>query len=47
MVGAVVGPLHQPTAIIAGRYCDGRLVMVDRTGVLTTAQARTLAGRPA
>lgn len=31
IVGAVVGPVHQPTAVIAGRYRDHRLVMVGRT----------------
>lgn len=45
VVGAVVGPLHRPTAVVAGRYRDGRLVLVGRTGILTTTQARSLADR--
>ena len=45
VVGAVVGPPHQPTAVIADRYRAGQLVVVGRTGVLTTAQGRALAGR--
>lgn len=40
--GAVVGPVHQPTAVIAGRYRDHRLVMVGRTGLLTATQGRSL-----
>lgn len=45
VVGAVVGPLTAPTALIAGLYqADGRLRMVGRSAVLTRGQAHTLAG---
>jgi ATP-dependent DNA ligase len=44
VVGAVVGPISAPTAVIAGLYqADGRLRMVGRSAVLTRGQAHTLA----
>ena len=43
VVGAVVGPLTAPTAIIAGLYQDGLLRMVGRSAVLTRGQAHALA----
>lgn len=44
VIGAVVGPISAPTAVIAGLYqADGRLRMVGRSAVLTRGQAHTLA----
>ena len=42
-MGAVIGPLEAPEAIVAGRYRDGVLRMVGRSSALTAAQSRSLA----
>lgn len=41
--GAVIGPIKQPQAIIAGLPMDGRLRIVGRPAVLTSAKASELA----
>jgi ATP-dependent DNA ligase len=44
IVGAVIGPISRPEAVIAGRYTDtGELVIVGRTTALSTRQAKQLA----
>jgi len=44
IVGAVIGPIEHPEAIIAGRYTPtGELIIVGRTTSLTTAQTAELA----
>ncbi len=43
VIGAVIGPITLPTAIVAGHYQDGVLRMVGRSASLTTAQSRSLA----
>ncbi len=43
VVGGVIGPLERPSQLVAGRYRDGELVVVGRTGPLSPAQAAELA----
>jgi ATP-dependent DNA ligase len=43
IVGAVTGPITQPTAVIAAVLRDGELVVVGRTAPLSAAQSRDLA----
>jgi ATP-dependent DNA ligase len=43
VIGAVLGPIARPEALIAGLYRDDQLVIVGRTALLTDAQSRTLA----
>jgi ATP-dependent DNA ligase len=43
IVGAVTGPITQPTAVIAGVQRDGELLIVGRTAPLSAAQSRALA----
>jgi hypothetical protein len=43
IVGAVTGPITQPTAVIAAVQRDGELVIVGRTAPLSPAQSRDLA----
>ena len=42
IVGAVIGPISAPEAVVAGRRRDGELVIVGRTTALTPHQAKTL-----
>ena len=42
-MGAVIGPLEAPEAIVAGSYRDGVLRVVGRSSALTAAQSRSLA----
>lgn len=43
VVGAVIGPVTRPEAIVAGRYTvDGQLRIVGRSGPLTSQQAEDL-----
>ena len=44
IVGAVIGPLAAPEALVAGAFRDGVLRMVGRSSALTAAQSRSLAG---
>ncbi len=43
VVGGVIGPLDRPGQLVAGRWRDGELVVVGRTGPLTPAQSAELA----
>ena len=43
VVGGVIGTLERPSQLVAGRYRDGELVVVGRTGPLSPAQAAELA----
>jgi ATP-dependent DNA ligase len=43
IVGAVTGPITAPTAVIAGLFRAGELVVAGRTSLLTAAQSRELA----
>ena len=44
IVGAVIGPIEHPQAVVAGLYLDGELTIVGRTGQLIDhRQARALA----
>jgi hypothetical protein len=49
IVGGVLGPIHNPEVVIAGRYRAGELVVVGRTVPLTAAQSAKLGAvlRPA
>ncbi|WP_166533915.1 ATP-dependent DNA ligase [Blastococcus xanthinilyticus] len=49
LAGGVIGALDRPSQLVAGRYRDGELVVVGRTGPLSPRQAAELAGalRPA
>lgn len=40
---AVVGPIHQPTEIVAGLPIDGKLRIVGRSSILRPADSRALA----
>lgn len=42
VIGAVLGPITHPDAVIAGLYRAGRLVIVGRTTLLTARQAGEL-----
>ncbi len=43
LVGAVIGPIEHPAALVAGLYVDGELTIVGRTGQLTDRHVRALA----
>jgi ATP-dependent DNA ligase len=43
VVGGVLGPVGRPRQLVAGRYRDGELVVVGRSGPLSPAQAADLA----
>lgn len=43
IVGAVIGPIEHPAALVAGLYVDSELTIVGRTGQLTDRHARSLA----
>ncbi|MGY1605932.1 MULTISPECIES: ATP-dependent DNA ligase [unclassified Geodermatophilus] len=43
VAGGVIGTLERPGQLVAGRYRDGELVVVGRTGPLSPAQAEELA----
>ncbi|MBM7806718.1 ATP-dependent DNA ligase [Geodermatophilus bullaregiensis] len=43
LAGGVIGPLGRPGQLVAGRYRDGELVVVGRTGPLSPAAAAELA----
>ena len=46
IIGAVIGDLHAPDVVVAGRYRpDGQLVIVGRTVPLTPTQSRDLAAQ--
>ncbi|HEX2072167.1 MAG TPA: ATP-dependent DNA ligase [Geodermatophilus sp.] len=49
LAGGVIGPIEQPSQLVAGRYRDGELVVVGRTSPLSPRQAAELAAvlRPA
>jgi ATP-dependent DNA ligase len=49
VAGGVIGPLDRPDQLVVGRYRDGELVVVGRTGPLSPRQAAELAAvlRPA
>lgn len=49
LAGGVIGPLERPSQLVAGRYRDGELVVVGRTGPLSPQQSAELAAalRPA
>jgi ATP-dependent DNA ligase len=49
VAGGVIGPIGAPSQLVAGRYRDGELVVVGRTGPLSPAQSAELAAvlRPA
>jgi ATP-dependent DNA ligase len=42
IVGAVIGPIEAPQAVVAGRRQDGQLVVVGRTTTLSERQATVL-----
>ncbi len=43
IVGAVIGPMHRPDAVVAGLYTDaGELVVVGRSVPLSPAQSKSL-----
>jgi ATP-dependent DNA ligase len=42
IVGAVIGPLRRPAALVLGRYRGDRLVIIGRTVPLSSAQAEDL-----
>jgi ATP-dependent DNA ligase len=42
LAGGVIGPLDRPGQLVAGRYRDGELVVVGRTGPLSPAQSAEL-----
>jgi ATP-dependent DNA ligase len=43
LAGGVIGPLERPDQLVVGRYRDGELVVVGRTGPLSPRQAAELA----
>jgi ATP-dependent DNA ligase len=43
LAGGVIGPVDQPSQLVAGRYRDGELVVVGRTSPLSPGQAEELA----
>ncbi|MGY1732773.1 ATP-dependent DNA ligase [Geodermatophilus sp. SYSU D01045] len=43
LAGGVIGPVDRPSQLVAGRYRDGELVVVGRTGPLSPAQSAELA----
>ena len=43
IIGAVIGPITAPDAVVAGLYRDGALVIAGRSVPLTPAQSRSLA----
>jgi ATP-dependent DNA ligase len=43
LAGGVIGPVEQPSQLVAGRYRDGELVVVGRTSPLSPAQSAELA----
>ncbi|MCW2525280.1 MAG: ATP-dependent ligase [Pseudonocardiales bacterium] len=43
VVGAVIGPIHAPTAVIAGQMRDGELLIAGRSTELTSSQSTQLA----
>lgn len=43
IAGAVIGPLHRPTGLVAGLVGDGRLVIAGRTTELSAAHSVELA----
>jgi ATP-dependent DNA ligase len=49
LAGGVIGPIEQPSQLVAGRYRDGELVVVGRTSPLSPRQSAELAAalRPA
>ncbi|MGY2083593.1 ATP-dependent DNA ligase [Blastococcus sp. SYSU DS0539] len=49
LAGGVIGSLERPSQLVAGRYRDGELVVVGRTGPLSPRQSAELAAvlRPA
>ncbi|MCW2580177.1 MAG: ATP-dependent ligase [Blastococcus sp.] len=42
LAGGVIGPVHRPGQLVAGRYRDGELVVVGRTGPLNPRQSEEL-----
>ena len=44
LIGAVIGPMSAPEAIVCGLYRDGELVVAGRSTPLTGAQSRSLGG---
>ncbi|GAB3195927.1 ATP-dependent DNA ligase [Geodermatophilus arenarius] len=43
LAGGVIGPVDRPSQLVAGRWRDGELVVVGRTGPLSPAQSAELA----
>jgi len=43
LAGGVIGPIGQPSQLVAGRYRDGELVVVGRTSPLSPRQSAELA----